>query len=294
MADMNSQEKEGGSAVPTAAARAPAAAPGADADEIESGPLSHKVRVDNYFGPLDLLLHLVKEAEIDVSRLSLASVARQYCDYLEAMQKLDMLVAGEFLVVASQLMLIKSRSLVPPELQSGDEDDAAAEDAETSVELIRKLLDYKRFKDRSRALDQMFAERSLRSGRPHLRLEGETEQEPLRNMELWDLVLLYSRLLKSTRLDVSMRILYRDVPIETWMDSILATLLGRGSVAFSELVGPERDRSKVVGSFLALLQLARQQKVRIVQDSDLGDFRVDAVPPAPADPTSPPPPSPSA
>jgi segregation and condensation protein A len=240
----------------------------------EEGPLSYKVRVENYFGPLDLLLHLVKEAEVDITRVSLAQVAEQYVAHITAMKKLDLGVAGEFLVVASQLMLIKTRTLVPPELRAEDGTDEAEDEEDTSVELIRKLLDYKRFKDRARSLDALFAERADRHGRPRLRLEGETEQEPLRNMELWDLVLVYSRLLKSTRLDASMQILYGDIPIEQWMDSIRRALAERESVAFFDLVGPERDRSRVVGTFLAVLQLARDGEVRIVQDADLQDLKL--------------------
>ncbi|HKS17263.1 MAG TPA: segregation/condensation protein A [Planctomycetota bacterium] len=251
---------------------APSAAPAAIAPE--EGPLSYKVRVENYFGPLDLLLHLVKEAEVDITRVSLAQVAEQYVAHITAMKKLDLGVAGEFLVVASQLMLIKTRTLVPPELRADDGDLEGEDEEDTSVELIRKLLDYKRFKDRSRALDRMFAERSARHGRPRLRLEGETEQEPLRNMELWDLVLVYSRLLKSTRLDASMQILYGDIPIEQWMETIRRAIGERGSVAFFDLVGADRDRSRVVGTFLAVLQMARDGELSIAQDADLMDLKL--------------------
>jgi segregation and condensation protein A len=256
---------KGGEATPSGAA-APT--------QVEEGPLSYKVRVENYFGPLDLLLHLVKEAEVDITRVSLAQVADQYVAHITAMKKLDLGVAGEFLVVASQLMLIKTRTLVPPELRAEDGDAPPEDEEDTSVELIRKLLDYKRFKDRARALDRMFAERSARHGRPRMRLEGETEQEPLRNMELWDLVLVYSRLLKSTRLDASMTILYGDIPIEQWMETIRRALAERESVAFFDLVGAGRDRSRVVGTFLAVLQLARDGEVRIVQDADLQDMKL--------------------
>jgi len=244
----------------------------------EEGPLSYKVRVENYFGPLDLLLHLVKEAEVDITQVSLAQIAEQYVAHITAMKKLDLGVAGEFLVVASQLMLIKTRTLVPPELRSEDGELDGEDEEDTSVELIRKLLEYKRFKDRARALDRMFAERSARHGRPRMRLEGETEQEPLRNMELWDLVLVYSRLLKSTRLDASMTILYGDIPIEQWMESIRKALMDRGSAAFFDLVGADRDRSRVVGTFLAVLQLARDGELRIVQDADLQDLLLIAAP----------------
>jgi segregation and condensation protein A len=242
--------------------------------ESPSGPLSYKVRVENYFGPLDLLLHLVKEAEVDITRVSLAQVAEQYVSHITAMKTLDLGVAGEFLVVASQLMLIKTRTLVPPEVRADDGEADPEDEEDTSVELIRKLLDYKRFKDRARSLDRMFAERLGRHGRPRLRLEGETEQEPLRNMELWDLVLVYSRLLKSTRLDASMTILYGDIPIEQWMETIRRALSARGSVPFFELVGAERDRSRVVGTFLAVLQLARDGEIRIEQDADLQDLKL--------------------
>src|SRR6185503_16699225 len=105
----------------------------------------------------------------------------------------------------------------------------------------------------------------------------EPEAEPLRNMELWDLVLLYSRILKSTRLDVAMTILYRDVPIEVWMEAIAKVVAEKKAVAFSELVGPTRDRSRVVGTFLAMLQLARQQKVKITQTADLQDIQLEVV-----------------
>ena len=256
---------KGGDAAPSGAAASPA---------VEEGPLSYKVRVENYFGPLDLLLHLVKEAEVDITRVSLAQVAEQYVAHITAMTKLDLGVAGEFLVVASQLMLIKTRTLVPPELRADDGDLESEDEEDTSVELIRKLLEYKRFKDRSRSLDRMFAERSARHGRPRLRLEGETEQEPLRNMELWDLVLVYSRILKSTRLDASMTILYGDIPIEQWMETIRRALAQRESVAFFDLVGADRDRSRVVGTFLAVLQLARDGELRIVQDADLQDLKL--------------------
>ena len=264
-------DKQGRERAPEVAS--PAAPPETETT-VENGPLKYRVRVENYFGPLDLLLHLVKEAEVDVTRVSLAQIAEQYIAHITAMQKLDLAVAGEFLVVASQLMLIKTRLLVPPELRSEEGLEPEDDEGDSSVELIRKLLDYKRFKDRARALDRLHAERSDRQGRPRLRLEGETEQEPLRPMELWDLVLVFSRILKSTRLDVAMTILYEDIPLEAWIETIRRALAERKSVGFYELVGSRTDRPKVVGTFLAMLQLARDQQVKIVQDADLQDIRL--------------------
>ncbi len=243
----------------------------------EAPVLSHKVKLENFFGPLDLLLHLVKEAEIDITRIALAQVAEQYVAYITAAQKLDIEIAGEFLSLASQLLLIKSRTLAPPETEDVEGDEEQEGDA--SLDLIRKLLEYKRFKDRARCLDQLMDERMRRHSRPHLKIEGETPQEPLRNLELWDLVLLFSKVLKSTRLDVAMSILYRDVPLEVYMEHVLDVLLKQGRASLFALLGEQRDRVKTVGTFLAILQMARHGQVLIAQESELGDITVMPAPP---------------
>jgi len=238
---------------------------------------AYKVNLDNYYGPMDLLLHLVKESELDITAVTLSRACEQYIRFLTAMEKLDIDLSGDFLSLASQLLLIKSRTLAPPEAAPTEEGEPEAEeDQDASLELIRKLLEYKRFKDRSRALDLQAAERSRRFGRPFIRLEGETEQEPLRNLELWDLVLLYSKVVKGTRLDAMLSILYRDVPLELFIDRILRGLAEKHALGFFELVGDRTDRAQVLGTFLALLQLAKEQKVCLEQDADHADIRVEA------------------
>ena len=244
----------------------------------------YKVKLDNYYGPLDLLLHLVKETEVDITAIALARACEQYIAFLSAMERRDIDLSGNFLALASQLLLIKSRTIAPPEVTSaaeGEEDEE--EEGDASLELIKKLLDYKRFKDRARLLDLMMMERSQKFGRPHIKLEGETEQEPLRNLELWDLVLLYSKALKGTRLDAMMSILYRDVPLEVFIEKILQTLVDKKVTSLHELLGEAPDRTSILGTFLALLQLAKIQKVTVEQDVDYGDIRVSSVeaPPAP-------------
>ena len=244
----------------------------------------YKVQLDNYYGPLDLLLHLVKETEVDITAIALARACEQYIQFLSAMERRDIDLSGNFLALASQLLLIKSRTIAPPELTPGAEgEEEEEEEGDTSLELIKKLLDYKRFKDRARMLDLMMTERSQKFGRPRIKLEGETEQEPLRNLELWDLVLLYSKALKGTRLDAMMSILYRDVPLEVFIDKILNTLIDKKTTSLHELLGESPDRTSILGTFLALLQLAKIQKVTVEQEVDYGDIRVDAVeePPAP-------------
>jgi segregation and condensation protein A len=238
----------------------------------------YKVKLDNYYGPLDLLLHLVKETEVDITAIALARACEQYISFLSAMERRDIDLSGNFLALASQLLLIKSRTIAPPELTPGAEgEEDEEEEGDASLELIKKLLDYKRFKDRGRHLDLLMTERAQKFGRPRIRLEGETEQEPLRNLELWDLVLLYSKALKGTRLEALMSILYRDVPLEVFIDKILSTLLEKKTTTLAELLGESPDRTSILGTFLALLQLAKIQKVTVEQEVDYGDIRVLAV-----------------
>ena len=250
----------------------------------------YKVQLDNYYGPLDLLLHLVKETEVDITAIALARACEQYIQFLTAMERRDIDLSGNFLTLASQLLLIKSRTIAPPELTPGaGESEEEEEEGDASLELIRKLLDYKRFKDRARGLDERMAERALKFGRPRIRIEGETEQEPLRNLELWDLVLLYSKALKGTRLDALMSILYRDVPLEIFIDRILNTLTQKKTTSLAELLGESPDRTSILGTFLALLQLAKIQKVSVTQEVAFGDIQVQAIdPPAAAESSTPP------
>jgi segregation and condensation protein A len=241
----------------------------------------YKVQLDNYYGPLDLLLHLVKETEVDITRITLAKACEQYINFLTAMEKLDIDLSGNFLSLASQLLLIKSRAIAPPELKPAEGEPGLEEEedeADASLELIKKLLDYKRFKDRGRTLDLMAIERSQKFGRPHIRLEGETEVEPLRNLELWDLVLLYSKAIKGIRLEAQLSILYKDIPLELFIDKILRTLEQKPVSGYFELLGENPDRTARMGTFLALLQLAKSQRVRLDQDVHLSDIRVEIVP----------------
>lgn len=229
----------------------------------------YKVNLDNYYGPLDLLLHLVKETEIDVTRVSLAQVASQYIAFLEELKKLDLELGGEFIAMASQLLLIKSRTLVPP----GTAEEEEEEEQDPSMELIRKLLEYKIYKDRGREMGRLEADRSLRFGRPAMRFENGPAEEPLKEMQVWDLVVSFARIAKSVRLDSSIDILYRSVPIEVFIEKILAALRGRDAVAFRELLEDPHDRGKTIGTFLAILELMKEQRVRAEQP-DGGEIRL--------------------
>lgn len=244
--------------------------------------MEHKIQLENFYGPLDLLLHLVKESELDITTIPISRIAEQYCTYISMMQKLDIDMAGEFLVMASHLMLIKSRTLLPPP----EEEEGEEEDIDPSLDLIKKLLEYKKYKDRSRELGRMMEERSVRHGRPPLKIEeedeGKEEGEPLKDVELWDIVLCYSKIVKQTLLDVPMEILSFDIPIEVFVRKIEETLASRGAVNFMELIGDTGDKGRVIGTFLALLEMIKEQRIRAEQDGQGGEITIISCNPASA------------
>lgn len=232
---------------------------------------SYKLKLENYYGPLDLLLYLVKEEELDVLRVRLSDVVEQYIAFIEAAKEVDLQVAGDFLVISSQLMLIKSRKVVP-QLQGGEEGEAAEEEEGISIELIRKLLEYRRFKDLARGLEARFDEFSRRHGRPRLRLKEEEDSgEMLRELDLWQIVSSYARVLKQVKIDISLNIVYQDIPIEKIIHNILARVRERVKVPFWELVD-RSNKADVIGNFLALLELVKQQLVDFQQTSDRGEI----------------------
>jgi len=243
---------------------------GVDEEILESS--GHKIQLENFYGPLDLLLYLIKESELNIYNIPIASIADQYISYIQTMQKLDINLAGEFLVMASKLMLIKSRSLVPAAEEQGEE-----EEEDPSIELIRKLIEYKKFKDRAKELEKLYLERAKRLGRPELAVEEDGKKVELRNLDLWNLVLMYSRLSKQISLDTKISILYSDIPIEVFIKNILEMLSKKKNASFIELVGDRKDKSKVIGTFLALLELTKEQKIRSTQMDDKSDINIELV-----------------
>lgn len=239
-------------------------------DDLGAG---YRVRLENYYGPLDLLLHLVKEQEVDVTRLALARVADQYLACVNVLQELDIDIAAEFLVVASALLRIKSRTLVPADEPIDEE--GLEDEPDPGMELVQKLLEYKRFKDRGRALGRLLDEQALRWGRPRVVDDPDApEAEEEVELDLWALVRMWSRISREIRLDVPLSILFHDIPIEAFMRRILGLLEGRGSASLLELVGQEKSKAAIIGTFLAALELTRLGHIRLEQETDKADLRI--------------------
>src|SRR5215471_4335814 len=221
---------------------------------LPAAPSPYAVRLPVFEGPLDLLLHLIRVNEVEITDIPIAQIAEQYLEYVELLRDLDLDVAGEYLLMAATLAWIKSRMLLPP--------DGAAEDAETDprAELVARLLEYQRFKDAAERLgDRPLLERDVFRAvapGPELPPEGEREIE----VSLFALVEAYRRVLRAA--PPSGR--PHEVEVETItvrdrMVAVMSVLGLRGSLELEELLGPPGgeppSRALLVATFLALLEL---------------------------------------
>lgn len=241
--------------------------PGSEAEELKSDYL---VRLDNFEGPLDLLLHLIKGDEIEIWEISISRITQQYVQYLELMEALNLEIAGEFLVMAAALMRIKSKGLLPrPITLTPDGDEPCSED-----ELIQKLLTYKLFKEAATALKKRQEEagpRFPRGFRPQL---PEGYSYPLEEVDLFAL----AEALRSAESTVAREEPVHEVHLENVrLEDQVAFVLARmdeagGRLTFGSLFGKASGRMVLAVTFLAVLELARQQVIQIMQDQPFEDI----------------------
>jgi segregation and condensation protein A len=234
--------------------------------------MDYRVDLDMFRGPLDLLLYLVRRDELDVFDIPIARVTEQYLTYLRILQMIDVDVAGDFLVMAATLMEIKSRMLLPRV------DVTAAEPNDPRTQLVRQLLEYKRFRDAAEGLQELADAQRLRFVRvPVDRSDGvEASNEPIRDVELWDLVSAFGRLMRQTFALAPKNIVYDETPIEVYMDEILGRVASEGRVAFWGLFQQGLQRGPVVGRFLAILELMKSKQIRAEQDELFGEIWLQA------------------
>jgi segregation and condensation protein A len=231
----------------------------------------YKIDLESYTGPLDLLLYLIRREEVDIYDIPIAKITDQYMAYLDKLQKVDIGLAGDFLVMASTLMYIKSRTLLPrTEMVDSDEED------DPRLELVKQLLEYKRYKEITTTIAKLAEEKSKKYPRPKERLinEEETEQVHLDEIDLWKVAQLFSNFMKQTLGDVGTTIIYDNVPTETYMNMVINRLINVYTVSFNELPFSTRDEIEIVGVFLALLELARLKKIRIEQHEEFGEILI--------------------
>ncbi|MDP6545719.1 MAG: segregation/condensation protein A [Phycisphaerae bacterium] len=234
----------------------------------------YRVSLDNYSGPMDLLLYLIRREEVDIHDIPLARIIDQYIQYVEMLQELDPNAAGDFIVLAATLTEIKTRMLLPaPEALDGDEEGAGID---PRADLIRQLLEYKEFKDASTDLRDMVDIQSQRFPRRPPKFESSDEtQIDLEDVQVWDLFDSFSRVMEAigTRA-VSHEVIYDDTPVELHAADILDRLQREGPLSFAQIFEGRTIHSEVVGLFLAMLELMRQRQIFASQDANFRDIHI--------------------
>ncbi|HUS57653.1 MAG TPA: segregation/condensation protein A [Planctomycetota bacterium] len=239
----------------------------------------YSVELDAYKGPLDLLVYLIKRTEVDIYDIPIAEITAQYLSYIEIMRQINITVAGEFVLMAATLIEIKSKMLLPRETLDDLEDD----DGDPRMELVRQLLEYKRFKDAARMLEDAEEEQSKRFPRPPLdkealRLEIPQEDEnPFDGVSLWDLLTAFSKVLEETKLAEPRTIYQTDKPLKFFMVMVLESLKDQQRASFRDLFLDLKDKSVVIGVFLAILELMRLRRIKGEQAGPFGDIYLSLV-----------------
>lgn len=235
--------------------------------------VDYRVELDRYSGPLDLLLFLVRRNELDLIDLPIAEITGQFQRYLSALQFLDLDLAGDFVVMASTLLEIKSRLALPnPE----EEEEVPVETSEDPRGgLIQQLLEYKRFKEAAQALEERAAE--WRERYPRLSDERpdavrDPSADRIKGVELWDLVSALSRVLERKVIEEESKIRYDDTPISVYVEQIGNKVREVGQVAFTTLFDNASQRSRIIGIFLAILELLRHHGFRADQVDAFGEI----------------------
>jgi segregation and condensation protein A len=243
----------------------------------------YKVKFEVFEGPLDLLLYLIKKEEVDIYEVNLTRLATQFIEYIETMRMLDLEIAGEFLVMAATLMYIKSRELLPVDQQAQVEGEDEGEDPRW--ELIRQLVEYKKFKDAAAQLGVLEARQEDVFPRTPGKLEFEAEAPARPEASIFDLVNAVNVVLKRFTQREDLRDIFEDKWTVSEKIEHLMRLLGeRLSLRFSELFEGVTSRSEVVVTFLALLELIRLKQLTAAQREPFGEIEIGRAAPAPAAP----------
>ena len=228
-----------------------------------------RVQLDIFAGPLDLLLYLVRKQELEILDVSISTVTEQYLEILEVVEAIDVNMVGDFLEVAAMLMEIKSNSALP----QPEEPELEAEDV--SSDLVKRLLQYKRYKEAASRLEErgrQWQRRFFRTACDEPDHLPDPARQPLQPLEIWDLVSAFNRVLQKKSRTRSANIRYDDTPIETYMQRIAAQVSAAGELKFSAMFEAASYRSQLIGMFLAVLELIRGGELVVAQADVFGEI----------------------
>jgi segregation and condensation protein A len=234
----------------------------------------YKVKLEVFEGPLDLLLYLIKRDEVDIYDISLERITAQYLEFMEAFTVLDLEVAGEFVVMAANLIYLKSRALLPVSVQPPEEE---TEEEDPRWELVRQLLEYKKFKDAAAHLHEREVKQEGLFARAPERSEAVAER-PLGDVSVFDLITAFNSILKRINQKENVREIFEEnITVGDKIDLILKLMSHGVPLKFTELFASAASRTEIVVTFLALLELIRLKQLRVFQEEPFGEIEVRVV-----------------
>jgi len=233
--------------------------------------MTYKVKLEVFEGPLDLLLYLIKKEELNISDIPIAKITDQYLEYLELMQLLDLDIAGEFLVMAATLMHIKSKMLLPPEQLDQEE-----LEEDPRAELVKRLLEYKKFKEAASQLASMESQHKHLFPRVGVVKPDETDipKDMLFEANLFDLITAFTKVLKDIPKEIFHEVVKEQFTVSQKMHDILHMMVETQSIFFLDLFKAAKTKREMITIFLALLELMKQKVVVVKQAHDFGDIEV--------------------
>lgn len=234
---------------------------------------TYKVSLDIFEGPMDLLLYLIKRDEIDIYDISIERITKQYMVYLDTFKLLNIGLAGEFLVMAANLCYIKSRMMLPKHVQPPEED---ADEEDPRWDLIRQLIEYKKFKEAARNLGESEAQQQrLFTHKPAKIVAAETEARPLSTeVNIFDLIRAFQNILDRCNDEGLGEIVDDQYTVSDKIDELLRTIPPGGSIAFTSLFKAATTKHEMIITFLAVLELMKLNYFRVRQEFVLGEIEL--------------------
>jgi segregation and condensation protein A len=238
--------------------------------------MRYRVKLDIFEGPFDLLLFLIRKNEVDIYDIPIAVITRQFLDYIEVMKVLDLNVAGDFIEMVAILMNIKARMLLPkPEAIEGQEEE------DPRMELVERLIEYKRFKDASVELNDLEEHRRKLHSRKYFKFVDKTDQisdeEYLEKITLFDLIVAFRRALDNMPKITYHEVTKIDVTVEQQSEFIFQKLADKKMILFQDLMKEIKEKIVLIVTFVALLDLVRTGKVSVKQSDVFDDIRIQRV-----------------
>lgn len=231
---------------------------------------TYKVSLKDFEGPLDLLLFFIKRDELDIYDIPISKILKEFLEYLHFIEELDLEVAGEFIMMASTLMHIKARMLLPREVNE------KGEDIDPREELVNRLIEYMRYKEMTTQLSELEAQRRKITFRQYFKYDEATPPHDfevlLKNITLYDLAKAFKRVIDSLPKITEHTITKTPVNTEEQLEYVINKLEARGEIEFKELVSGMTEKLRIIVTFIVLLELIKNRVVTVIGGEDFNNF----------------------